>query len=89
MQSPYAAYPQGHQDVLNALMQNNEAQNRVASDKRQTDLGNSARQFANQYQLQALQNQIAQQDQQNNLLQTRMNGVYGPAGNILQGLFND
>ena len=89
MKSPYSAYPQGHQDVLNALLQGSDAENRVASDKRQTDLGNSAKQFANQYQLQALQNQIAQQSQQDNLIQTRMNGVYGPASNILQGLFND
>lgn len=88
MQSPYTAYPQSHQDVLNALLQNNMAQNDLETARRHTDVGQQAKQFANQYQLQALQNQMAAQDHQNNLLQTRLNGVYGPAGNILQGLFN-
>jgi len=88
MQSPYFQYPQGHQDVLNSLLQNNMAQNDMDTAKRQSEIGDTAKRFANQYQLQAMQNQLATQDQQNNMLQTRLNGVYGPAGNLLQGLFN-
>jgi hypothetical protein len=87
MDSPYTAYPQSHQDVLSALLQNSMVSNNVAADKRHTDMGQQAKQYANQYQLQALQNQMAIQEQQNNMLQTRMSGMYGSAGNVLQGLF--
>jgi len=88
MQSPYTSYPQGHQDVLNSLLQGNVAQNDMETAKRHTDMGQQAHQFANQYQLQALQNQLAIQDQHNNLSQARMQGLYGPASNLLQGLFS-
>ena len=88
MQSPYTQYPQGHQDVLNALLQGNMAQNDLATAKRHTEMGQQAKQFANKYQLQSLQNQMAAQEQHNNLLQTRLGSVYGTAGNLLQGLFN-
>jgi hypothetical protein len=88
MQSPYREYPQGHQDVLSSLLQNNMAQNDMEAAKRQSAMGEQAKQFANQYQLQAMQNQMASQEQVNNLAQQRMNNVLGPTSNILQGLFN-
>ena len=56
--------------------------------RRQSELGKQSKQFAQQYALQGLQNDITAQSQQNNLLQGRLDGVYGPAGNILRGLFN-
>ena len=87
MQSPYAAYPQGHQDVFNSLLQGNEAANDMEVARRRSDLGKQAKQFSQQYALQGLQNDIAAQSQRNNLLQSRLDGVYGPAGNILRGLF--
>jgi hypothetical protein len=89
MNSPYAAYPQGHQDVFNSLLQSNNAANDMESARRQSELSKQAKQFAQQYALQGLQNDIAAQSQQNNLLQGRMDSVYGSAGNILRGLFND
>lgn len=89
MNSPYAAYPQGHQDVLNSLLQSNQASNDMEVARRQSELGKQAKQFAQQYALQGLQNDIAAQSQRNNLIQSRMDGVYGSAGNILRGLFND
>lgn len=89
MNSPYAAYPQGHQDVFGALLQGNEAANDMETARRRSDLGKQAKQFSQQYALQGLQNDIAAQSQRNNLLQSRLDGVYGPAGNILRGLFDD
>jgi hypothetical protein len=89
MISPYAAYPQGHQDVFNSLLQSTQASNDLEAARRQSELGKQSKQFAQQYALQGLQNDIAAQSQRNNLLQSRMDGVYGPAGNILRGLFND
>lgn len=88
MQSPYKEYPQGHQDILSSLLQNNMAQNDMEAAKRQSEMGQQASKFANQYQLQAMQNQMAMQEQGNNLIQQRMNNVFGPTSNILQGLFN-
>jgi len=88
MQSPYAAYPQGHQDVLNSLLQSNQASNDMGAARRQSDLGKQAKQFAQQYALQGLQNQIQSQGYGNNLAQSKLDGVFGPAGNILRGLFN-
>jgi hypothetical protein len=69
-------------------MQGSQATNDLAASRRQSDLGQQAKQFAQQYALQGLQNDIASQSQRNNLLQSRLDGVYGPAGNILRGLFN-
>ena len=88
MQSPYSAYPQGHQDVFNSMLQSNNAANDMEVARRHSELGKQSKQFAQQYALQGLQNDIAAQSQQNNLLQGRLDGVYGPAGNILRGLFN-
>ena len=88
MQSPYAAYPQGHQDVLNSLLQSNQASNDMEAARRQSDLGKQAKQFAQQYALQGLQNQIQSQGYGNSLAQSKLDGVFGPAGNILRGLFN-
>jgi hypothetical protein len=89
MRSPYASYPQGHQDVFDSLSQSALASNDLEAARRQSELGKQSRQFAQQYALQGLQNDIAAQNQRNNLIQGRMDGVYGSAGNILRGLFND
>ena len=86
MQSPYTQYPEGHQDVLNALLQGSQAAEDMAVAKRQSELGKQAKQFAQQYALQGLQNDIQSQGQRNNLMQARLDGVFGPAGNILRGL---
>jgi hypothetical protein len=88
MQSPYAAYPQGHQDVFDSLLQSNQASNDMDIARRHSQLGSQAKQFAQQYALQGLQNDIAAQSQHNNLLQSRLDSVYGSAGNLLRGLFN-
>jgi hypothetical protein len=85
--SPYAQYPTGHQDVLNSLLQSNQASNDMEVARRHSQLGSQAKQFAQQYALQGLQNDIAAQGYKNNLLQSRLDGVYGPAGNLLRGLF--
>ena len=88
MRSPYSAYPSAHQDVFNSLLQSNNAGNELEAARKQSELGKQSKQFAQQYALQGLQNDMASQSQQNNLLQGRLDGVYGPAGNILRGLFN-
>ncbi len=85
MRSPYSSYPQGHQDVFNAAFDGGAD---LEAARRQSELGKQSKQFAQQYALQGLQNDIASQSQQNKLIQGRMDGVYGPAGNILRGLFN-
>jgi hypothetical protein len=87
MQSPYAAYPQGHQDVFNSLLQSNQASNDMEAARRQSELGKQSKQFAQRYALQGLQNDIAAQSQNNNLLQSRLDSAYGSAGNLLRGLF--
>jgi hypothetical protein len=87
MQSPYAAYPQGHQDVFNSLLQSNQASNDMEAARRQSELGKQSKQFAQRYALQGLQNDIAAQSQNNNLIQSRVDSVYGSAGNLLRGLF--
>ena len=88
MQSPYTQYPSGHQDVFASLLQGAQATNDMAAARRQSELGKQAKEFAQRYALQGLQNDIESQGQRNNLMQTRMDGVFGPAGNILRGLFN-
>jgi hypothetical protein len=60
----------------------------MESARRQSELGKQAKQFSQQYALQGLQNQIQEQGYSNNLAQGRLDGVYGPAGNILRGLFS-
>lgn len=88
MQSPYSSYPSAHGDVFNALMQGGQAANDMESSRRQSELDKQTKQFAQQYALQGLQNQIQSQGYGNNLAQSRLEGVFGPAGNILRGLFN-
>lgn len=86
MRSPYA-YPSAHQDVLNALTQSGAAANDMASAKRQSDMGQQAGDFARRYALQSMQNQIEGQSQRNNLMQNRMDGLFGPTGSLLRGLY--
>jgi hypothetical protein len=88
MNSPYSAYPQGHQDVFASLLQSAQAANDMESARRQSELGKQTKQFAQQYALQGLQNQIQSQVYGNNLAQAKLDGVFGPAGNILRGLFD-
>jgi hypothetical protein len=71
------------------MLQGNQAADDMEIARRQSELGKQSKQFAQQYALQGLQNEIAAQSQQNNLIQSRMDGVYGSAGSILRGLFND
>ena len=89
MQSPYKQYPSAHGDVFTSMMQGNQAADDMEIARRQSELGKQSKQFAQQYALQGLQNDIAAQSQRNNLIQSRLDGVYGSAGNILRGLFND
>jgi len=89
MRSPYSSYPSSHGDVYNSMLQGNQAADDMEIARRQSELGKQSKQFAQQYALQGLQNEIAAQSQQNNLIQSRMDGVYGSAGSILRGLFND
>jgi hypothetical protein len=89
MRSPYSSYPSAHGDVFSSMLQGNQAADDMEIARRQSELGKQAKQFSQQYALQGLQNDIAAQSQQNNLIQSRMDGVYGSAGNILRGLFND
>lgn len=86
MQSPYSSYPSAHGDVFTSLMQSNQAADDIAIARRQSELGKQSKQFAQQYALQGLQNDIAAQSQRNNLIQGRLDGVFGPVGNILRGL---
>lgn len=88
MNSPYTQYPSGHQDVFASLLQGSQAANDMESSRRQSELGKQTKQFAQQYALQGLQNQIQSQGYGNSLAQGRLDGVFGPAGNILRGLFN-
>jgi len=87
MNSPYAQYPSSHGDVFNALLQGSQASNDLSHSQRLSQQSSQARDFAQRYQLQGLQNQMDAQNQRNSLLQARIDGVYGPAGNILRGLF--
>lgn len=87
MLSPYSQYPAGHQDVFGAIMQGRRATNDLAAAERQSILGKQSKEFAQRYALQGLQNDIESQGQRNNLMQSRMDGVFGPAGNLLRGLF--
>jgi len=89
MRSPYSSYPSAHGDVFASLLQGNQAAEDMEIARRQSELGKQSKQFAQQYALQGLQNDIAAQSQRNNLIQSRLDGVYGSAGNILRGLFND
>jgi hypothetical protein len=73
--------------VFGSLLQGAQATNDLAAAKRQSELGKQAKEFSQRYALQGLQNQIESQSQNNNLMQSRMDGVFGPAGNILRGLF--
>lgn len=84
--SPYSQYPASHRDVFGSLMQGSQATNDLAAAQRKSELGTQARDFSQRYALQGLQNDIARQGQRNNLLQNRMDGVFGPVGNILRGL---
>jgi len=89
MPSPYKQYPSAHGDVFTSMLQGNQAADDMEIARRQSELGKQAKQFAQQYALQGLQNDIAAQGQRNNLIQSRLDGVYGSAGSILRGLFND
>ncbi len=73
--------------MFGSLLQGAQATNDLAAAKRQSELGKQAKEFSQRYALQGLQNQIESQSQNNNLMQSRMDGVFGPAGNILRGLF--
>ena len=88
MRSPYSSYPSAHQDVFASLLQGAKAADDMSVARRQSELGKQAKEFSQRYALQGLQNDIESQGQRNNLIQSRLDGVYGPAGNILRGLFN-
>jgi len=88
MRSPYTQYPSAHQDVFASLLQGAQAADGMEVARSQSELGKQARDFSQRYALQGLQNDISAQGQRNNLMQARLDGVFGPAGNILRGLFN-
>lgn len=75
-------------DVYNAALQGQLANNNLEAEKRRTQVGQDARNFAQQYALQGLQNQIAAQNHANTLAQLRSDNAYGAAGNLLRGLFS-
>jgi hypothetical protein len=87
MISPYSQYPSAHQDVFNALTEGDTAARNLATAQRHADMGRQSRDFAQQYVLQGLQNDIAAQSQKNNLTQARLEGVFRPTSYLLQGLF--
>lgn len=87
MRSPYSQYPAGHQDVFGSLLQESDASRGLEVAQKRSQMGAQARDFAQRYALQGLQNEINQQSQQNNLTQSRMDGVFGPMGNLLRGLY--
>ncbi len=87
LNSPYRQYPSGHRDVFDGLLRGATATNDMRTARTRSELSSQARDFANRQTLQGLQNDMAAQGYQNNLLQSRMDGVFGPAGNLLRGLF--
>lgn len=87
MISPYSQYPAGHRDVFNALMQRSDAARDLEAAKKQSELGKQAKEFAQRYALQGLQNDIESQSQRNNLMQSRMDGMFGPMSSLLRGLY--
>jgi hypothetical protein len=87
MRSPFGQYPQGHNDVFDGLLRGATATTDMRTARNRSELSSQARDFANRQTLQGLQNDMAAQGYQNNLLQSRMDGVFGPAGNLLRGLF--
>jgi hypothetical protein len=87
MISPYSQYPSGHQDVFGSLMQGADASRGLEVAQKRSQLGAQSRDFAQRYALQGLQNEIDQQSQRNNLIQNRMDGAFGPLGNLLRGLY--
>jgi hypothetical protein len=87
MNSPYLQYPAGHQDVFGSLMQGSDATRGLEVAQKRSQLGSQSRDFAQRYALQGLQNDIDLQSQRNNLTQSRMDGAFGPLGNLLRGLY--
>jgi hypothetical protein len=81
-------YSSAGRDVLGGLSQAAQAQNAVTLQKGQDDMALRRQQFAQQYALQGLQNQMAQQQQGNSLMNERLSGLYGSYGNLLRGLFD-
>ena len=87
MNSPYKQYPSAGNDVFNSMVQKAGATNDIEAAKRQDVLSNQQRAFSQSFALQGLQNEIATQQQRDQLKQTRMDGAYGAVNGILQGLY--
>ncbi len=75
-------------DVLRGLTQAAKARNDFELQKGDDELANKKREFAQQYALQGMRNQVDQRQQANQLQLTRLQGLYGSVGNLLQGLYS-
>lgn len=87
MRAPYA-YNQTGRDVLGGLSQSAAVGNEMAARQKQDDMGMRGRQFAQEYALQGLRNQMASQQYSNDLANTRLQSLYGGLGNLLRGLYS-
>lgn len=88
MMAPWG-YTRAGTDVLSGLSDAAAAKNAIALQQKQDEMDMSQRQFAQQYALQGLRNQLEQRQNQNTLANTKLRGMYTSVGNILGGLFND
>jgi hypothetical protein len=86
--SPWG-YTRAGVDVLGGLSDASAAKNAMELQQRQDAIDMSQRQFAQQYALQGLRNEMDQRQNQNNLANTKLRGLYSSVGNLLGGLFND
>ena len=87
MRSPYSSYPSAHGDVLSSLTDSAMAVDAVEQARRQSELAKQSKNFANQYSLQGMQNDMEIQRQRDSLTQTRMDGMFGNLGSLLRGLY--
>ena len=87
MRSPYSSYPSSHNDVLSSLTDSAMAVDAVEQASRQSELAKQSKNFANQYSLQGMQNELETQRQRDSLSQTRMDGMFGNLGSLLRGLY--
>lgn len=86
--SPFSAFGQNHQDVLDALAERQAAELNSEARMANTDYALRQQQAQRQLALEGL-NQMAQaQQNQNSLSNTRMQNMVGFAGGMLRGLFN-
>lgn len=86
--SPFSAFGQNHQDVLNALAERQASELNTEARRANTDYTLQQQQAQRQLALEGLSQMGQAQQNQNSLANTRMQNMVGFAGGLLRGLFN-